>query len=176
MCYGVGGCRGQAASTLLVISHLFAEGCLPGYRRQILPDRAAPASLSICSAPAPLCRQQGQQDRLNPAPATPGPAPSCFSHTFPKLPSEQTPQHPPPSQAVHPAYSPAQTGLPCTSIVRPSATRGRVPWSEVIAPTHLPTQPSPPLLHLPPRPLPTEFSQRGESRSTGRFWRRQKSS
>lgn len=174
MCYGVGGCRGQTASMLLFITHLFAEGCLPGYQRQILPDRAAPASLSICSAPAPLCRQQGQQGRLSSAPAAPGPAPSYFSHTFPKLPSEQKPQHPPPSQAVPSASSPAQTGLPCTSIVRHSATRGKVPWREVIAPTLLPTQPSPPLLS--PHPLPTEFSQRGESRSTDQFWRWQESS
>lgn len=52
MCYGVRGCRGRAASTLLFITHLFAKGCLPGCWRQILPARAAPASLSICH-PAP---------------------------------------------------------------------------------------------------------------------------
>lgn len=52
ICAMESGCRGRAASTLLFITHLFAKGCLPGCWRQILPARAAPASLSICH-PAP---------------------------------------------------------------------------------------------------------------------------
>lgn len=36
-----------AASLLLFITYLFVNGCLPGYSRQILPERAASAFLAI---------------------------------------------------------------------------------------------------------------------------------
>lgn len=50
-----------AASLLLFITYLFANGCLPGYLRQILPERAAASSLSIC-CPALTTTLQGSRE------------------------------------------------------------------------------------------------------------------
>lgn len=48
------------ASLFLFITYLFANGCLPGYFRRILPEGAASASLSIC-CPALTITLQGSR-------------------------------------------------------------------------------------------------------------------
>lgn len=144
MCYGVRGCRGRAASTLLFITHLFAKGCLPGCWRQILPARAAPASLSICR-PAPGTASQVARGKHLPLPlwlpVRPQGLSSCLlllPHLPPSLLWTNTASHFGSQNGTGCLPSTAQTGCrTCHSIVKPQREAGQVATArgEVLAPT-----------------------------------------
>lgn len=79
------------ASLLLFITYFFAKGCLPGYLRQILPERAASASLSICCPALTTILQssrEGSEDKIQ-VWSKASLLPSVFFHTSSPLFSDQ---------------------------------------------------------------------------------------
>lgn len=86
--------QGTAASLPLFITYLFASGCLPGYLRQILPERAVSASLSICCPALTTTLQRSREGSKAKVQVWSQEQSFCLLFVPHILPSEQIPQSP----------------------------------------------------------------------------------